>query len=174
MLSSVWVACIASVSVQFWSKEQGTRAKDRTKKGRERARWGWGRKEGNASRQNLRFWKLPTNGLSCLSAHTDIWCCHQLSYTVYWPIKCLAFHRGKVNFWGYVWNQNKVSQLVKLFQKQCADGRNGEISMIPNDQCRLCNCSFKVKFVKIYSKQAIFLRKIFWLHQKRRNAMVKF
>ena len=30
-----------------------------------------------------------------------------------------------------------------------ADGgiENGEISMNPNDQCRVCNCSFKVKFV---------------------------
>ena len=27
------------------------------------------------------------------------------------------------------------------------DGRNGEISLNPNYQCRLCNCSFKVNFV---------------------------
>ena len=29
------------------------------------------------------------------------------------------------------------------------DGRNGEISMNLNYQCRLCNCSFKVNFVNI-------------------------
>ena len=161
MLSSVWVACIANVSVQFWSKEQGTRAKDRTKKGRERARWGWGRKEGNACRQNLGFWKLPTNGLSCLSVHTDSWCCHELSYTVYWPIKSLTVDRGEVNFWGHLWNQNKISQLVKLFRKQCVDDRNGEISVNPNYQCRLCNCSFKVKFVNICQTSYISTENLF-------------
>ena len=32
-LSSIWLACVASVSVQFRSKERGTRVKDRAKNG---------------------------------------------------------------------------------------------------------------------------------------------
>ena len=43
------VACVASVSVRFRSKERETRVKDRAKNGAsERAGRGWGRKEGNA------------------------------------------------------------------------------------------------------------------------------
>ena len=42
------MACAASVSVQFWSKERGTRIKDRAKNGASKraGKW-WGRKEGN-------------------------------------------------------------------------------------------------------------------------------
>ena len=37
------LACVASVSVRFWSKELGTRVKDRAKNGaRKRAGRGWG------------------------------------------------------------------------------------------------------------------------------------
>ena len=44
---TVVIACVASVSVRFRSKERGTRVKDHTKNGgRERAGRGWGRKEG--------------------------------------------------------------------------------------------------------------------------------
>ena len=32
-LSSIWLACVASVSVQFRNKERGTRVKDRAKNG---------------------------------------------------------------------------------------------------------------------------------------------
>ena len=61
------LACVASVSVWFRSKERGTRVKDRAKNvASERAGRGWGRKEGN------RF--LPSPPLSpsfifCLSFH---------------------------------------------------------------------------------------------------------
>ena len=42
------LACVASVSVRFRSKEQGTRVKDCAKNGvSKRAGEGWGRKEGN-------------------------------------------------------------------------------------------------------------------------------
>ena len=50
------LACIASVSVRFRSKEQGTRVKDCAKNGTsKRVGKGWGRKEGNACRQTPRF-----------------------------------------------------------------------------------------------------------------------
>ena len=50
-----------SISVQFWSKEQGMRVKDRTKKGAsKRVRREWGRNEGNACRQTLGFLKPCT------------------------------------------------------------------------------------------------------------------
>ena len=42
------LACVASVSVRFRSKERGTRVKDRAKNGASnRTGRGWGRKEGN-------------------------------------------------------------------------------------------------------------------------------
>ena len=48
--NQVRVACVASVSVRFRSKERGTRVKDREKRGEsKRAGRGWGRKEGNVS-----------------------------------------------------------------------------------------------------------------------------
>ena len=34
-----------------------------------------------------------------------------------------------------------------VFGKQHVDGGNGEVSINPNNQCRLCNCSFKGKFI---------------------------
>ena len=41
------LACVASVSLEFWSKEQPTRVKDQAKNGvSKRAERGWGRKEG--------------------------------------------------------------------------------------------------------------------------------
>ena len=84
-----WIAYVASVSVQFRSKERGTRVKDRAKNGVSKtAGRGWGRKEGNAGIQTSRFWKPPT------------WVCHVLVCTPTfdtviscdnWPINCLAF-----------------------------------------------------------------------------------
>ena len=66
------LACVASVSVRFRSKERGTRVKDRVKNGiSNRAGWGWGRKEGNACRQTRDFENGPL-GLSCLSLRPDI------------------------------------------------------------------------------------------------------
>ena len=50
------LACVASVSVRFRSKERGTRVKDNTKNGAsKRAARGWGRKEGNACWQTPSF-----------------------------------------------------------------------------------------------------------------------
>ena len=84
-----WIAYVASVSVQFRSKERGTRVKDRAKNGVSKtARRGWRRKEGNAGIQTSRFWKPPT------------WVCHAwvcsptfgtLISCDNWPINCLAF-----------------------------------------------------------------------------------
>ena len=55
------LACVASVSERFRSKERGTRVKDRAKNGAsKRAGRGRGRKEGNACRQTPRFLKPPT------------------------------------------------------------------------------------------------------------------
>ena len=51
-MSMNYIACVASISMRFTSKEQGTRVKDHTKNGEsKRAGRGWGRKEGNACRQ---------------------------------------------------------------------------------------------------------------------------
>ena len=52
-LFTIILPCVASVSVQFRSKERGTRVKDRVKNGAsKRAGRGWGRKQGfNACRQ---------------------------------------------------------------------------------------------------------------------------
>ena len=47
-IKTITVACVASVSVRFRSKERGKRVKDRAKNGlSKRAGRGWGRKEGN-------------------------------------------------------------------------------------------------------------------------------
>ena len=80
-LFTIILPCVASVSVQFRSKERGTRVKDRAKNGAsKRAGRGWERKQGfNACRQTTWFWKLSTWPVSCMSSRTDIWCCHQLS-----------------------------------------------------------------------------------------------
>ena len=49
-------ACVASVSVQFRSKERGMSVKHCAKSGvSKRAGRGWGRKEGNTCRQTLGF-----------------------------------------------------------------------------------------------------------------------
>ena len=47
-IKTITVACVASVSVRFRSKERGKRVKERAKNGlSKRAGRGWGRKEGN-------------------------------------------------------------------------------------------------------------------------------
>ena len=47
-IKTITVACVASLSVRFRSKERGKRVKDRAKNGlSKRAGRGWGRKEGN-------------------------------------------------------------------------------------------------------------------------------
>ena len=97
----------------FRSKEQGTWVKDHRKNvASKRVRRGWGKKEGNACRQTLGFLKPHTWPVmpECTHPHLML-----SSAVINWPIKCLAFHRVEVNFRGHVWNQNKVSQLVKIF-----------------------------------------------------------
>ena len=59
----VFIACVASFSIRFWIKEQGTKVKERGGVGEER-------KEGLADKPR-EFESCP-HGLSCLSAHTDI------------------------------------------------------------------------------------------------------
>ena len=83
-LAVLFVACVASVSVKqrakkkrrtgvsaFCPRENGARAKIR------RRGWGRGRKETLADKP-LDFENRPL-GLSCLTAHTEISCCHRLS-----------------------------------------------------------------------------------------------
>ena len=69
---SVNLACVASVSVRFRSKERGTRVKDRAKNGASKraGRGGEERKETLADKPQD-FENRPL-GLSCLSARTDI------------------------------------------------------------------------------------------------------
>ena len=99
-------ACVASVSVRFRSKEQGTRVKDRAKNGAsKRAGRGWGRKEGNACRQTPGFWKPPH--MAChawvrASTFDAFINCHN------WPIKCLAFSGAEMNFRGRVCEPNNT------------------------------------------------------------------
>ena len=75
----VSVACVASVSVQFTSEERGTRVKDSGKNGAKEQ--GGAGEEGRETLADkpLDFENCPL-GLSYMSSHTDILCCHQLSY----------------------------------------------------------------------------------------------
>ena len=86
---SLFLACIASVSVQFRSKEWESKTAWKMAQVKE---WGGGgeeRKETLADKP-LNFENRPL-GLSCLSSRTDIWyaviSCHD------WPIKCLSFQK---------------------------------------------------------------------------------
>ena len=68
----VSVACVASVSVQFTSKERGTRVKDRGKNGARKEQGGAGEERKETLADNpLDFENCPL-GLSCMSSHTDI------------------------------------------------------------------------------------------------------
>ena len=87
------LACVASVSVRFSSKERGRRVKDRGKNGAsKRAGRGWGRKEGNACRQTPWFWKPPT--WLVMPEFDAVISCDD------WPIKCLSFRGAVMNFRG--------------------------------------------------------------------------
>ena len=68
--------------------------------------------EGNTRRQTLGFLNPRTWPVmpECMHPHLML-----SSAVINRPIKCLAFHRAEVNFRGHVWNQHKVSQLVKIF-----------------------------------------------------------
>ena len=119
------LACVASVSVRFSSKERGRRVKDRGKNGASKtAGRGWGIKEGNACRQTPWFWKPPTWLL--MPEFDAVISCDD------WPIKCLSFRGAVMNFRGacvkpeyffcVFWNA-WTALMVKS-------------SMNPNDQCR--------------------------------------
>ena len=55
----------------------------------------------------------------------------------------------------------KFLNLSKFFSKQCTDGRNGQIIVNLNDQCRFCHCSFKVKFVNLRQRSYISTQNLF-------------
>ena len=84
-----WIAYVASVSVQFRSKERGTRVKDRAKNGVSKtAGRGWGRKEGNAGIQTSRFWKPPTwvcHAWVCSPTFGTLISCDNWPTEIVWP-----------------------------------------------------------------------------------------
>ena len=94
------LACVASVSVRFRSKERGARLKDRAKNGvSKRAGRGWPRKLRKRLQTNPGI--LKTAHLAChawVRAPTfdAVISCHN------WPIKCLAFSGAEMNFRGRV------------------------------------------------------------------------
>ena len=104
---------------------------------KERGGGGEERKETLADKP-LDFENRPL-GLSCLSSCTDIKFWNQIlmlssAVIIHWPIKCLAFRGAEMNFRGRVC-ETKIIVIFCILD--CVDGANGEISMNPNDQCRL-------------------------------------
>ena len=69
---SLDLACVASVSVLFRRKEQGTRVKDRTKMGQVKERRGGGGERKETLADKPRDFENRPLGLSCLRARTDI------------------------------------------------------------------------------------------------------
>ena len=86
-VTAEWLACVASVSVQFGSKERVTRVHVRVKNGAsKKSGEGWGRKEGNACRTNPG--SLKTAHLAChawvRSPRLDaVVSCHKLTYKMF-------------------------------------------------------------------------------------------
>ena len=76
------------------------------------------------------------------------------SAVINWPIKRLAFRGAEVKFRGRI--------IFFVFRKQRLDGGNGEISVNPKDQCRVCNCSFEVKFIFLILLKGRTARVKFW------------
>ena len=123
--SAAALACVASVSVRFRSKEWGTRVKDGAKNGASK-RTGRcrGRKEGNACRQTPRSWKMPTWPVMMPEfTHRHL----MLSTAVI----CLSFRGVEMNFRGAYMRPKYFFCILERM-----DGVNGEISMNANDQCR--------------------------------------
>ena len=59
------LTCVASISVRFWSKERGTRVKDRAKNGaNKREGRGWGRKVKNPPVSRSSLLRNPTETLA--------------------------------------------------------------------------------------------------------------
>ena len=89
------LACVASVSVRFRSKERGTRVKDRAKKWCKLKEHGGGGKKGRK--------RLQTNPSILKTAHLacHAWV-HALTFDAVischnWPIKCLSFRGAEMN-----------------------------------------------------------------------------
>ena len=148
---NLFVWCAHSLRSKRFREVSEQRTRDESRSPQEKwGKWNSGERVGKRGRKRLQ----TIHGiLKSLSWPVMPECAHRhlmpSSAVINLPINCLAFHIAEVNFRGLVWNQFKVSQLVKLFRKQRAEGGNGQISMNPNDQCRLCNCSSKVKFVNL-------------------------
>ena len=61
-------------------------------------------------------------------------------------------------FRGRVQNRNKTNKILdKIFRNQ----HRGGISMSPSNQCRLCSCNFKVKFVNLSQTSYILTENLF-------------
>ena len=101
-VTAEWLACVASVSVQFGSKKRVTRVHVRVKNGASKraGRGGEERKETLAG-QTPGVWKLPTWHVMPECAHRDLMLS---SAVISWHIKCLTFRGAEVNFRG----RNKV------------------------------------------------------------------
>ena len=101
------LACVASVSVRFRSKERGTRVKYRAKNvASKRAGRGGGGEKGR-KRLQTNPGILKTAHLAChawVRAPTfdAVISCHN------WPIKCLAFSGAEMNFRGRVCEPNNT------------------------------------------------------------------
>ena len=86
-----------------------------------------------------------------------------------WPIKCLPFRRAEMNFRGRVCE----TKIIFFCTLERVEGVDGEISINPNDQCRLCTFVFLIRLkrrtarVKFWSFISFFLLSlplfIFWL-----------
>ena len=99
-----FIACVASVSVLFRSKERGTRVKDRAKNGTsKRAERGWGRKEGNACRQTPGFWNPSTWPAMPECAHLHLMLSTAVDFSYSDP-------RGTL--------ENKLNDLIPLFSRK--------------------------------------------------------
>ena len=66
------IACVASVSVRFRSKERTTKVKDRSKNGVSKWRGGRGEERKETLADKPRDFESRSLGLSCLSSRTDI------------------------------------------------------------------------------------------------------
>ena len=91
------LACVASVSVRFRSKERGTRVKDRVKTEQVKERGGVGKKGRKRLQTNQSI--LKTAHLAC---HAWV---HALTFDAViscrnWPIKWLSFEGAEMNFRG--------------------------------------------------------------------------
>ena len=121
---------------------------------------GWGGKEGKRLQTNP--WILKTAHLACHAWVRALTFDAVISCLIHWPIKCLAFLGVEMNFRGRVCETKIINVIFCILD--CVDGANGEISMNPNDQCRLCSfvllirlkgTATRVKFWSFCSKRKV-------------------